>query len=82
MAHVWIPVSPVRVRDQIRQVNTGSFTSDGPIVLDIRAEPEPGNLLGDLLCAVVGVLDGTGVATTGSGLQNQLDQINVLLAGA
>jgi hypothetical protein len=29
-----------------------------PIVLNIRAEPGPGNLLGNLLCAVAGLLDG------------------------
>ena len=30
------------------------------VVLDIAAAPGPGNLLGNLLCAVTGLLDGTG----------------------
>jgi len=29
--------------------------------LDITAQPGPGNLLGNLLCAVSGLLDNTGV---------------------
>ena len=40
------------------------------VVLDITAEPGPGNLLGNLLCAVAGLLDG---GNTGlNGLLNQL----------
>ena len=31
------------------------------IVLDIEATPGPGNLLGNLLCAIAGLLDNTGV---------------------
>lgn len=31
-----------------------------PIILDINAVPGAGNLLGNLLCAVTGLLDGTG----------------------
>ncbi|MGH2751303.1 MAG: hypothetical protein ACRDK3_10625 [Actinomycetota bacterium] len=31
------------------------------VVLNITAEPGPGNLLGNLLCAVAGLLDGTGL---------------------
>ena len=31
-----------------------------PVVLDIVAQPGPGNLLGNLLCAVAGLLDGAG----------------------
>lgn len=39
------------------------------VVLDITAQPGPGNLLGNLLCAVAGLLDGnTGL----NGLLNQL----------
>ena len=30
------------------------------VVLDIVAQPGPGNLLGNLLCAVAGLLDGNG----------------------
>jgi hypothetical protein len=33
------------------------------VVLNIDAEPGAGNLLGNLLCAVAGLLDGTGVLT-------------------
>lgn len=45
------------------------------IVLDIDAVPGPGNLLGNLLCALVGLLDGGPTA----GLLNLLDRINALL---
>jgi hypothetical protein len=48
-----------------------------PIVLDIYAERGPGKLLGNLLCAIVGLLDGP---TDGGGvLGNLLNQINNLL---
>jgi hypothetical protein len=42
------------------------------IILDINAVPGPGNLLGNLLCAVVGLLDG-GLPT--GGLLGLLDRI-------
>jgi hypothetical protein len=45
------------------------------IVLDINAVPGPGNLLGNLLCAVVNLLNGPNL----SGLQNLLSLINNLL---
>jgi len=52
------------------------------INLDIVAQPGPGQLLGNLLCAVVHLLDGTG---TGGGLAtaltNLLNTINGLLGG-
>jgi len=41
----------------------------------VTAESGPGNLLGNLLCAVVGLLDGP----TGGGLGNILNQIVALL---
>ena len=41
------------------------------IVLDITAVPGAGNLLGNLLCAVTGLLDGNGV----SGLSNLLNRL-------
>jgi hypothetical protein len=44
------------------------------VVLDITAVAGPGNLLGNLLCAVAGLLD------QGSGLGTLLDQINAILA--
>jgi hypothetical protein len=47
-----------------------------PIVLDVRAEPGPGNLLGNLLCAVAGLLDGGGPLAA---LDNLLRQVNRLL---
>lgn len=46
------------------------------ISLDITAVRGPGNLLGNLLCAVAGLLDGNGPL---SGILNLLDQINSLL---
>lgn len=46
------------------------------INLDIVAQSGPGNLLGNLLCAVAGLLDGNGPL---AGLNNLLRQINNLL---
>jgi hypothetical protein len=46
-----------------------------PIVLEIRAEPGPGALLGNLLCALVGILDGGPFAA----IDRLLNQINRLL---
>lgn len=43
------------------------------VVLDITAQPGPGNLLGNLLCSVAGLLDG------GSPLSGLLGQISTLL---
>ena len=50
-----------------------------PIVLDLSAQPGPGNLLGNLLCAVVHLLDGPGLF---SAITNLLNQINTLLGSA
>lgn len=47
------------------------------IQLDVNAVPGPGNLLGNLLCAVAGLLDNGGPL---DGLLNLLNQINRLLA--
>lgn len=47
-----------------------------PVILDITAETGPGNLLGNLLCALTGLLDGAGAL---SGIINLLDSINNLL---
>jgi hypothetical protein len=44
-----------------------------PIVIDIVAVPGPGNLLGNLLCAIAGLLD------PGGTLQNILNQLVALL---
>ena len=54
------------------------------IVLDITAVPGPGNLLGNLLCAVAGLLDGTGFLDgifdeLIGALENLLDALNNLL---
>lgn len=47
-----------------------------PVNLEIRAERGPGNLLGNLLCALVGLLDQGGPL---AGILNLLNQINNLL---
>lgn len=49
-----------------------------PIQLDVDAEPGSGNLLGNLLCAVVGLLDDGPVAA----IENLLDQVNAVLDAA
>jgi hypothetical protein len=46
------------------------------VVLNITAQPGPGNLLGNLLCAVAHLLDNTGSTTTA--IANLL---NMILAG-
>jgi hypothetical protein len=52
-----------------------------PVSLDVTAVPGPGNLLGNLLCAVVGLLD-QGPAGGQGGILNQLlSIINRLLGG-
>jgi hypothetical protein len=48
-----------------------------PVHLDIVAQSGPGNLLGNLLCAVVNLLNGTGNLTA---ITNLLTQINLLLS--
>lgn len=47
-----------------------------PVNLEIRAERGPGNLLGNLLCALTGLLDRGGPL---AGITNLLNQINNLL---
>lgn len=50
--------------------------------LNITAEPGPGNLLGNLLCAVVSLLDGVDLSgILGDLLQQLLDAISGLLEG-
>lgn len=46
------------------------------VELDVTAQPGPGNLLGNLLCAVAGLLDRDGPV---SAIENLLNQINNLL---
>jgi hypothetical protein len=48
------------------------------IVLDVDAVPGAGNLVGNLLCAITGLLDGPGL---GNALNNLLGIINDLLGG-
>jgi hypothetical protein len=48
-----------------------------PIILNVRAEPGPGNLLGNLLCAVAGLLDGP--SPLGQLIDNLLGVLNRLL---
>src|SRR5215218_5857707 len=47
------------------------------IVLDVNAVPGPGNLLGNLLCAVAGLLDNS----AGNALTNLLNRITGILGG-
>jgi hypothetical protein len=47
--------------------------------LTITAQQGPGNLLGNLLCAVTNLLNGTGGLS--AAIQNLLNQINALLGG-
>jgi hypothetical protein len=52
------------------------------VVLDITAIPGPGNLLGNLLCAVAGLLDGIDLGgVLGNLLQNLIDALIRLLQG-
>jgi hypothetical protein len=51
------------------------------IHLDIVAQSGPGNLLGNLLCAIVGLLDGSTGGLLGNALANLLDTINGILSG-
>ncbi|HEX7338279.1 MAG TPA: hypothetical protein VF252_13820 [Gemmatimonadales bacterium] len=49
-----------------------------PISIDLTAVAGPGNLLGNLLCALVGILDQNPLA---GAVANLLNQINAILAG-
>jgi hypothetical protein len=52
------------------------------VVLDITAIPGPGNLLGNLLCAVAGLLDGVDLGgVLGGLLQNLINALIHLLEG-
>lgn len=48
------------------------------VVLDITAQPGPGNLLGNLLCSITGLLDG---GLLGNPLVNLLNQLIGVLGG-
>lgn len=45
------------------------------VVLNITAQPGPGNLLGNLLCAVAGLLDGSGTGGILNGIAALLNRI-------
>jgi hypothetical protein len=49
------------------------------VVLDLTAISGPGNLLGNLLCALAGLLDGTGTLAQLNQLLAQLNQLLGLL---
>ena len=49
-----------------------------PVHLNITAQQGPGNLLGNLLCAVAHLLDGNGA---GNALQQLVNRLNQILAG-
>lgn len=52
------------------------------VVLDVTAVPGPGNLLGNLLCAIAGLLDGVDLGgVLGNLLQQLLDALVRLLQG-
>lgn len=52
------------------------------VVLDVTAIPGPGNLLGNLLCAIAGLLDGVDLGgVLGNLLQRLLDAVIRLLEG-
>jgi hypothetical protein len=52
------------------------------IDLNITAEPGPGNLLGNLLCALVGLLDGIDLSgILGDLLEQLLDALTELIRG-
>ena len=59
----------------------GLVVQTNTIHLTITAVPGPGNLLGNLLCAVANLLNGTGTGGLSTAIQNLLNQINALLAG-
>jgi hypothetical protein len=58
----------------------GGAAANQPIVLDITAVQGPGNLLGNLLCGVANLLNGTGTTSLTSGLTaGLLNLVNALL---
>jgi hypothetical protein len=50
----------------------GLQVSVSQIIIDITAQPGPGNLLGNLLCAVAGLLDGGGPLQNAAKLLNRI----------
>jgi hypothetical protein len=53
-----------------------------PVHLDVHAESGPGNLLGNLLCAVANLLNGPNLNALVGAITNLLNQITAILQGA
>jgi len=53
--------------------------NNGPVAVDITAEPGPGNLLGNLLCSLSNLLDTPVQANNGNAIVNRLDRIEGLI---
>jgi hypothetical protein len=77
------PTCPILELDigQIHLDLLGLVVDLAPVHLDIVAQSGAGNLLGNLLCALVNLLNGAGATGLGAALTNLLNQINALLAG-
>lgn len=81
---VTLPVANITGSCQILHLVLGPLDLDllglqvhlNQVVLDITAQSGPGNLLGNLLCGIAGLLDGSSSLT---GLVNALNQIIALL---
>ncbi len=77
---VTLPIIPGNASCEILNLQIGAISLDllglvvnlAPISLVITAEPGPGNLLGNLLCAVAGLLDRGGPLTGLAGLLNNI----------
>ena len=77
---VRLPVTAINATCDILHLELGPLDLDllglqvhlDRIVLDITAESGPGNLLGNLLCAVAGLLDGQGALNSIAQLLNQI----------
>ncbi len=83
---VTLATSPTAPRCPVLSLDVGRIFLDllglevdlAPISLDITAVSGPGNLLGNLLCSLVGLLDPLGPLAQ---ILNLIDRINAILAG-
>lgn len=81
--------APTQPTCQILELDIGAIHLDllglvvdlAPVHLDIVAQTGPGNLLGNLLCALVGILDGPRLGGFLGAITNLLNQINAILGG-